>query len=590
MVGLSYVNIVAGWIFAFCLLPIIIAQDPGSVGLGSPCASSDQCMSDNIQCASGVCGGGGALCTPMNGGNMGFSNDCATFFCRNSMCTNLPITDIGGPCESDMDCEGFDYALYAPVYCGMDNRCGGTNATCQAQDGGVNGNSYDCVSQQCSSGRCTTALPLRLKGETCGPDIGECSERGVSCSPGGICGGEQAACWLNPNLPPDEAAHSEDCVSGICRPDSKCASTVLSGLGGPCDSVYDCRWNDNQCSSGVCGGGGAACTPMNGGDIGFSNECATFFCRQKNLPLTDIGGPCLSDQDCEGFDYAYYAPVYCGVDNRCGGTNASCRAQDGGTSGGSYDCVTQQCSDGQCTAAPAQRRKGETCGPNIGDCFELGIYCSPGGICGGDRALCYFNPASPEEADEAARSQACVSDFCKADGLCASSTLSTLGGVCDDSYDCISNIVQCASGVCGGSGAVCQAMDGTAEGESSVCASLWCRAGFCSGSLDPSPKPKVGAKRQVAPLAQVRQQLCPAAFTPCPVQPKGYECINIKSDIETCGACPGALGYDGKPLAVDCTSLPNTDMVSCEDGECSIGSCLDGFTYQPENNTCVAHA
>lgn len=69
-------------------------------------------------------------------------------FCRNSMCTNLPITDIGGPCESDMDCEGFDYALYAPVYCGMDNRCGGTNATCQAQDGGVNGNSYDCVSRK----------------------------------------------------------------------------------------------------------------------------------------------------------------------------------------------------------------------------------------------------------------------------------------------------------------------------------------------------------------------------------------------------------------------------------------------------------
>lgn len=69
---------------------------------------------------------------------------------------------------------------------------------------------------QCSNGRCTTALPLRLKGETCGPDIGECSEQGVACSPGGICGGEQASCWLNPNLPPDEAAESEDCVSGEC--------------------------------------------------------------------------------------------------------------------------------------------------------------------------------------------------------------------------------------------------------------------------------------------------------------------------------------------------------------------------------------
>ena len=80
-------------------------------------------------------------------------------------------------------------------------------------------------------------------------------------------------------------------------------------------------------------------------DVSLTTLPLPVFCRQKtcsNLPFTDISGPCLSDQDCEGFDYAYYAPVYCGVDNRCGGTNASCRAQDGGASGGSYDCVTRK--------------------------------------------------------------------------------------------------------------------------------------------------------------------------------------------------------------------------------------------------------
>jgi hypothetical protein len=41
--------------------------------------------------------------------------------------------------------------------------------------------------------------------------------------------------------------------------------------------------------------------------------------------------------------------------------------------------------------------------------------------------------------------------------------------------------------------------------------------------LDPSPTPNAGAKRDVLPPAQVRQQLCPAGMIACPVQPKGYE-------------------------------------------------------------------
>jgi hypothetical protein len=79
----------------------------------------------------------------------------------------------------------------------------------------------------------------------------------------------------------------------------------------------------------------------------------------------------------------------------------------------------------------------------------------------------------------------------------------------------------------------------------------------------------------------------------CPVQPKGYEvsscfrpceairpvltwflsrCINTWADLESCGGCPGSLKEDGAPLGVDCTALPNVDVVSCVEGTCAIGT------------------
>lgn len=239
-----------------------------------------------------------------------------TVFCRHGACSNLPITDIGGPCSSDQDCEGFDYAYYAPVYCGVDNRCGGTSATCSARDDSANGKAYACVTgksdrpfpviaclilmrcmlsslsiEQCLDGRCTTPLPIRQKGETCGPDIGQCAEFRLDCSPGGICGGERARCYRDPDVPADEDKYcvsGECCLTcvmgmsfglmrneGLCKLDGLCASTTLSGLQGPCNSTYDCRSDNVQCGSGVCGGGGAACTASNGGTTGFSNDCAT---------------------------------------------------------------------------------------------------------------------------------------------------------------------------------------------------------------------------------------------------------------------------------------------------------------------------
>lgn len=48
----------------------------------------------------------------------------------------------------------------------------------------------------------------------------------------------------------------------------------------------------------------------------------------------------------------------------------------------------------------------------------------------------------------------------------------------------------------------------------------YCNAGRCSGGLDPSPTPNAGVKRELLPTARVRQQLCPAGMTACPVSPR----------------------------------------------------------------------
>jgi hypothetical protein len=65
-----------------------------------------------------------------------------------NICCNMPITDLGGPCASSNDCEGFDYSYGTPTYCGKDSKCGGTDAACQANVGTAEGESYVCVSRK----------------------------------------------------------------------------------------------------------------------------------------------------------------------------------------------------------------------------------------------------------------------------------------------------------------------------------------------------------------------------------------------------------------------------------------------------------
>ncbi|WWC58727.1 uncharacterized protein I303_101271 [Kwoniella dejecticola CBS 10117] len=88
-----------------------------------------------------------------------------------------------------------------------------------------------------------------------------------------------------------------------------------------------------------------------------------------------------------------------------------------------------------------------------------------------------------------------------------------------------------------------------------------------------------------------RSENCPVGLSKCSVGALGsglWECIDTKSDIESCGGCMYPTPSELNPLAlsqgVDCTSLAGTNGVSCVQGQCQIQSCAKGFELKINNN------
>ena len=81
--------------------------------------------------------------------------------------------------------------------------------------------------------------------------------------------------------------------------------------------------------------------------------------------------------------------------------------------------------------------------------------------------------------------------------------------------------------------------------------------------------------------------MCPSAMKSCPLYGstsgrgflKGYECIDIQNDLESCGGCALNESPFGQPSADggrDCSAIPFADDVRCRRGVCVIGECLAG--------------
>ncbi|ORY68035.1 antifreeze glycopeptide AFGP poly protein [Leucosporidium creatinivorum] len=227
----------------------------------------------------------------------------------------------------------------------------------------------------------------------------------------------------------------------------------------------------------------------------------------------------------------------------CGITGATCTSDD--------NCDNSVC---DLTSGTCQGGFGQDC--NGDDTFCSGfLYCNSadfttGTTCGGIGSFCQdYTQGSSDFTN--AENYAIFNQFC-AGGYCNTQTQNcdTHGALGDD----------CSSDpefFCGGD-LVCNA--------DNICA------------VAPVPS----AARARRSLAR-RSGLCPASHTACAVSgvKAGFECIDVASNLEQCGACASAGG-------VDCTALPGVEAVGCVAGQCEIWSCAEGFSWDASSASCQA--
>ncbi|GAA5965984.1 hypothetical protein JCM8115_004786 [Rhodotorula mucilaginosa] len=309
-------------------------------------------------------------------------------------------------------------------------------------------------------------------------------------------------------------------------------------------------------AAGVNGYGRFPCTQVNG-DGSFS-------------PLPN--NPCANLQPIAGGSYD-------GFDggNRPAPTGAQCVQQ---AETGAYFCgiagaactTDSNCDNGVCSGGVCTGGFDESCGGDNANC-EGFLFCTNGDFppattasntCGGVGSYCQsaYSPASSSSNATDANliyNQYCASSYCSLfDGVCKN----RLGrGVnCEnDPYGCDDGL-ECSSLRTAGPDGVTEPVPGA----------------VCLVEVGPSQR----ARSRRADIT--RRNLCPASHTACTVEgAKGFECIDVSSNIEQCGACASAGG-------VDCTAIEGVAAVGCVAGVCEIWSCEDGFSFDADKAACVA--
>ncbi|KAF8237955.1 hypothetical protein L208DRAFT_1244744 [Tricholoma matsutake] len=118
-------------------------------------------------------------------------------------------------------------------------------------------------------------------------------------------------------------------------------------------------------------------------------------------------------------------------------------------------------------------------------------------------------------------------------------------------------------------------------------------------SLDTCP-PSAPVSSPVVRRSTVYKRKCMPWQKACPIYGSnsqgstkviaGYECINVLSDLESCGGCvfQSLDGRRGKDGGRDCSAIPHVDSVRCRDGVCVISACRRGFVKSADGEHCIS--
>ena len=85
--------------------------------------------------------------------------------------------------------------------------------------------------------------------------------------------------------------------------------------------------------------------------------------------------------------------------------------------------------------------------------------------------------------------------------------------------------------------------------------------------------------------------LCPPRKAACGIPNKGFkawECVDIESDLFSCGGCAVSAPFgQGMKKGRDCSSIDRAAAVRCEGGRCVVERCMGGLVPSKNGSACV---